>query len=85
MDEGVRADCRDGSRSSSRRLVLGDVLDSVLDFVIGQTACDVGLGLYADEVMPVDDREAAELVLFHGGQGLVNVIVRPDGDGFALG
>src|SRR5437588_218431 len=58
--------------------------DQLADLVLGDVGGDVALGEDADDLVAVDHRQAANLVLLHGGQRLVDRVVGPDGDDLAL-
>src|SRR5215208_2109854 len=70
-----------GSVVSRRRR---DRLDQVAELVLRQVAGHVGLADDADQIMAVDDREAADSILLHGAKRLLDRVVCADRDRLAL-
>src|SRR5215212_5450096 len=66
-----------GSAVGGRRR---DRLDQVAKLVLRQIPGHVGLADDADQIMAVDDREAADTILLHGAECLLDRVVRADGD-----
>lgn len=63
----------------------GQRVEEPADLRVGQDTGDVGLGDHADEGVPVDDEQAADLAGDHGPQDLVRVVVSTDGHRLTYG
>src|SRR4051812_4045896 len=61
-----------------------DEFDKFPDAVFGVVPGNVGLTEDADQIVAVDDREAADLMLLHGPDRFLDGIVGPDRGGLAL-
>src|SRR5215207_6710783 len=65
--------------------LLRDGLDQVADPLLGQVPGDVALAHDAHQIVAVDDRQPAHLVLAHRPEDLLDRVVGADGDRLALG